>query len=172
MKKLINIFYYTCIALVAAIALVMLLTIFPVPGTDFDLRVVQSGSMEPAIRMGSLVLIRPTESPKINDIITYRRPNQQTPVTHRIIDIQVENDQTQYITKGDANEVRDMEPVTEEMIMGRVTLTVPLIGYGINFGRTPIGFALLIIVPAVLIGLDEIKKIIQVLRDRQPKSNI
>ncbi len=144
-------------------------TVFPIPGIDVDLRVVQSGSMYPTIRTGSLIAIQPIESPEVGEIITYQRSSRQTPITHRIIDTLIENGQIQYITKGDNNEFQDMEPVTKEMVLGRVSLVVPFIGYGINFARTPIGFTLLIIVPAALVVFDELKKIIQVLRNRNTK---
>ncbi len=171
MKALMNTTYYISFGLIIVLIIIMLLTIFPIPGTNFDLRVVQSGSMEPAIKMGSVVFIRPTDSIESGDIITYRRPGQDTPTTHRVIKISTENSQTLYTTKGDANEVRDMESVTENMILGQVSLTVPYVGHGINSARTPVGFALLIIVPALLIGFDEIKKIVQTLQKRQTNSD-
>lgn len=172
MQRLLTIIYYLSLAVVAGFVGIMLLTVFPIPGTDYDLRVVQSGSMEPALKTGSLIFIRPVEEPKVTDIITYRRPNQKTPITHRVIEVETENDQTRYITKGDANQVRDMEPVTEEMILGQVTFTLPWIGHGIELARSRIGFTLLIIVPALLIGLDEIKKIRRNLKPSDPDTDI
>jgi signal peptidase len=64
-----------------------------------------------------------------------------------------------YITKGDANEDPDPREVQESDIVGKVLLSIPLAGYAVNFAQKPIGFALIIIVPASVIIIDEIKKI-------------
>ncbi len=136
------------------------LVLLDVPGLDLDLLVVKSGSMEPAIRTGSLVLIDQTGSYEVGDIVTYQRNNYTTPVTHRIIE-KSDDDQegSIYITKGDANETRDIEPVSKSMILGQVRFSVPFLGYVVGFARTWYGFVLLIIIPALVIGFDEIRKL-------------
>ncbi len=136
------------------------LVLLDVPGLDLDLLVVKSGSMEPAIRTGSLVLIDQAGSYEVGDIVTYQRNNYATPVTHRIIE-KSDDDQGEpiYITKGDANETRDIEPVPKSMILGQVRFSVPFLGYVVGFARTWYGFVLLIIIPALVIGFDEIRKL-------------
>ena len=52
----------------------------------------------------------------------------------------------------------------KENVIGKVILTIPFIGYIGYFVRTPIGFILLIILPASLIIILEIRNIIKELR--------
>ncbi|MTI96635.1 MAG: signal peptidase I [Firmicutes bacterium] len=110
--------------------------------------VVLSGSMEPAIGTGSLLVVKPTEAEavQVDDIITYH--DGPRTVTHRVMDI---NSDGSFITKGDANNVPDLEPVAPGDLVGTVTGIVPLAGYVINFGQTRTGMLLLIFLPALAI---------------------
>lgn len=98
------------------------------PQTFFGLRFysVITASMEPAIKQGSLIIVRlcMPENVQVGDIITYSLHIQdsQGTVTHRVIDIRTENgDETRlwFITKGDANAVADL-PVSAEQLIGKV----------------------------------------------------
>lgn len=86
-----------------------------------------TGSMEPACPTGSLVYVKPVnpESLQEKDIVTFQKG--KLVITHRVVknDIQKE----ELITKGDANNANDIQPVTYKQIKGKVTLTVPLLGY-------------------------------------------
>jgi signal peptidase len=106
--------------------------------------VVLSGSMEPAIWPGDVVLIhkvRP-DAYKLNDIATYI--DGQTVYTHRII--QIENGL--YTMKGDANNTTD-EAIAADKLEGKVLLVIPKIGYLIVFVKKPAGMA----IAAVLVVL-------------------
>jgi len=70
--------------------------------------VVQSGSMEPAIHTGSVVMVKPASDYKIGDVITFGEVSKtKAPITHRIYDIKVVDGNPVYITKGDANNAPD-----------------------------------------------------------------
>lgn len=168
MRKLLTFIYTICLAGLILIGSLLLLTVFPIPGIDLDSRMVQSGSMEPAIPTGSVVFIRSAEEYRKGDIITYRKNEQETPTTHRIVEVTNENG-VSYTTKGDANPVQDMNEVKEREVLGSVRFHLPFLGYAINFAREPLGFLLLIMVPVVLIGVDEIKKIIRELKKDKDK---
>ncbi|NLW88900.1 MAG: signal peptidase I [Clostridiaceae bacterium] len=96
----------------------------------FRLYSIESGSMDPTLEIGSIILVRrPSDSSalEINDIITYR-VTETAVVTHRIIDIILLEDQTvAYQTKGD-NPMNspDRNPVLPEQIEGVFILKVPL----------------------------------------------
>ncbi len=166
-----RILYITLSIGVILVAGLLLLTIVPIPGTNFDARVVQSGSMEPAIKTGSLILIRPAESYKIGDIVTFRHRINSTPTTHRIIDEKPGDGVWLFTTQGDANESPDMRPVKETQIMGRVMFHIPYLGYIIEIARTPWGFMALIVLPVLIIVGDETKKIYrEIVRLRQNQS--
>jgi signal peptidase len=72
-----------------------------------------------------------------------------------------------YITKGDANNGEDLEPVSKKMIAGKVFFTVPFLGYGLAAIRNPIGFSLLIIVPAGIIIYDQVKVILAEMKKKK-----
>jgi signal peptidase len=118
---------------------------------------VYTGSMEPAIPVGSIVIIKPVdpETLKIGDIICFQF-SESTSVTHRIINITNEG----FITKGDANEDPDTWTVQKENVIGKVTTTIPYIGYLGYFVRTPLGFITLVIIPASILIVLETRKII------------
>lgn len=139
----------------------LLVSSFDVPGVNLDARVVQTGSMEPAIGTGSVVFIRPEAVYTVGDIITFdrRESGLEIPVTHRVIETRITEGQMVYLTKGDANESQDLNPVYKDEVLGKVLFHIPLIGYLLDIARTPWGFILFIVFPALLVIMDEIKNI-------------
>jgi len=126
--------------------------------------------MEPAIPVGSIVVIKPVdpETLKIGDIICFKL-SEPTSITHRIINITDEG----FTTKGDANEDPDQWTVKKENVIGKLILTIPYFGYIGYFVRTPIGLILLIVLPASLIIILEIRNIIKELKKQnRPSDNI
>lgn len=120
------------------------------------LYVVQSGSMEPSIKTGSVVLTKNEEDYRINDVITFFATDKRNTTTHRIFNIKESNYKPLFITKGDANQAEDREGINEENILGKVVFTLPYLGYVVSFTKTQMGFIFLIIVPAVIIIFSEI----------------
>ncbi len=163
MRKLLKFIYTLSLVGLIIIGSLLLLTAFPIPGIDLDARVVQSGSMEPAIRTGSVIFILPAKEYGVDDIITYRMEERETPTTHRIVDIDEETGS--FITKGDANTANDISTVKEENILGSVRFHIPFLGFVIHFARQPLGFFLLVILPAIVIGADEVRKIAREIRN-------
>ena len=159
MKILFKTFYYLFIAGIVGIALLMVTSIFPIPG-NIQIKVVLSGSMEPAIPVGSVIVIKPAESYTVGDIVTYGKDTKTNiPTTHRIVDMRIEGGETFFKTQGDANEDPDMSEQKEGAITGKMLITIPFLGYLIDFAKQPIGFILLVIIPAMCIMIDEIRKI-------------
>ena len=92
--------------------------------------VVVSGSMEPAIPVGSMVYSAQTEPSTLEpgDIIVFNTEETgETPVTHRVVENHVADGEL--ITKGDANEKNDVNPVTYTNVLGKLVLHVPMLGY-------------------------------------------
>ncbi|MGH1491032.1 MAG: signal peptidase I [Acidimicrobiales bacterium] len=87
--------------------------------------VVTSGSMAPSIRAGDLVFVAAPADDLIsqNSVITFRDLEGEL-VTHRVF--AVEDDHV--VTKGDANEVPDTDPVALDQIAGIGRMVVPLVG--------------------------------------------
>ena len=89
---------------------------------------VLSGCMEPAFHVGSLIYVKSVdpEDIKVGDAITFRLSGEDTAATHRVIEIDRENQC--FYTKGDANETPDASPVPYSSVLGRAVFTVPKLG--------------------------------------------
>ena len=153
------------------IAVLLIVSSFPITG-NIKFLTVLSGSMTPAIKMGSVVLVKPASDYKIGDVITFGEISKiKTPTTHRIYEMKVQGSQPVYITKGDANNAPDIREITNKDILGKVLFSVPYLGYAVDAAKKPFGFALIIIVPAALIIFGEIKKIIKEIKKNGKKKN-
>jgi signal peptidase len=62
-------------------------------------------------------------------------------------------------TKGDANDDPDPTAVPESNLLGAVLLTIPFIGYVIQFANTPLGFVVLVGVPLGVLAITEIRSL-------------
>lgn len=161
MKLSFKIIYYIFIAFIGVVAFLLVISAFPITG-NYKLMIVQSESMTPSIKMGSIIVIKPTDNYKVGDVISFSEISRaKSPITHRIYDIKITEGIVSYITKGDANNAPDQREVLEREIIGKVLLSIPYIGYAVDFAKKPLGFALIIIVPAAIIIFDEVKKILK-----------
>jgi signal peptidase len=130
---------------------------FPaVAGVDYSFTV-QSGSMEPAIQTGSVVFVEdvPAERVEEGDVITFSDDGGNL-ITHRVIEKHAADSSVRFVTKGDANENPDHEPVYRDDLVGVVAFSIPLIGYVVAFGNTTLGYVALVLVPVVLLILNEL----------------
>ena len=90
---------------------------------------VVSGSMEPAISLGSIVYVKAVEPAGLetDDVIAfYGARDSASIITHRIVENRVL--MGEFITKGDANQTEDMNPVPYANYIGKVTRSVPRLG--------------------------------------------
>ncbi|MFC8039798.1 S26 family signal peptidase [Paenarthrobacter sp. NPDC057355] len=96
--------------------------------------VVQSGSMEPHISPGDVVLsskLTDAEPVPVGGVVEFLSPAEAEPDgtektrLHRIVGA---NDDGSYITAGDANSDVDSTPMEREQITGRARLLVPMVG--------------------------------------------
>lgn len=131
---------------------------------------IESKSMEPGIHQGSIVITSPATSPAEGDVVTYEHPeNSDLLITHRIVDVQHVDGDVSYVTKGDANDDADEDPIAGDHIVGEIRLSIPWLGSMISWARTDLGFILLIIVPATIIIYHEVLSLGQQLSIRRSK---
>ncbi len=141
----------------------------------YGMSVVLSGSMESRLSVDDLVIIKATDSYKVDDIVLFQDGNSL--VIHRIIEI----DGDTVTTKGDANNVAD-EPINKSQIRGVLVYDIAKLGAVVNILKQPV-FVILILAAAFLLNelsyrkekdtdteeIDEIKKMIEELKkDKKP----
>jgi signal peptidase len=114
--------------------------------------VVISGSMEPALKTGSVVIVRPVDLLTIRqgDIVMFSSLDTKSLTTHRVVKIEHEP-RLGFITKGDANNNPDITPVLPDQIVGIVAFNIPYLGILAGFIKTPLGFILFFLIPAVVL---------------------
>lgn len=121
--------------LAVIIAVSLLPRIFNLP---FIAAVASSGSMEPTLPQGTLVLVRSPANISKGDVVAYLRFNSKmkrtgiwvkydpAPVLHRIMATTITENVTYYTPKGDANGCAD-PPITKDRILCKVWLAVPYV---------------------------------------------
>lgn len=125
---------------------------------------VLSGSMEPSIHTGDVILVqplRPGETVADRDIITFHVAEQPDMlITHRVVGVlKVNGKDSAYMTKGDANDSQDLQAVAPNQVLGRYQWRAPYFGYVAHFVRQPLGIVLLVILPGVLLIGSEVRKL-------------
>ncbi len=93
---------------------------------------IASGSMEPNIKIGDVLIIKKTNSDELSifekgDVLAHNY--QGKTIVHRIISIEKENEKYIFQTKGDNNNGNDNYEITEEMVIGKAIFKIPYIGY-------------------------------------------
>ncbi len=95
----------------------------------YEVYSVISGSMEPEIPVGSLVLVKGRDASEIKEkdvIAFYGGADSRAIITHRVVENRVL--EGEFITKGDANKAEDMNPIPYENFIGKVELNIPELG--------------------------------------------
>ena len=151
--------FINCCAIVLIVAsLFVLLTVVMTPSGQvpqvmgFSILQVLTGSMEPTIPEGSMLLIQETDPKSLQpgDIISFFSPDPSLDGalnTHRIQQVVAEGDALEFITKGDANFLEDQQPVAAEQVVGKVIFISPTLGKFVRLISNPLVFGLAILLP-------------------------
>jgi len=94
---------------------------------------VLTGSMEPRLPPGTLIVVKPTpvDEIRIGDVVTYQiESGRPEVVSHRVTEIVSSSDGgTAFVTKGDANSEPDAALVLPEQVRGTLWYSVPWLGF-------------------------------------------
>ena len=153
------------VTLVALVLVVAAFAVFAVPqavGAEHSY-VVLSGSMQPAMEPGDVILVDAVDIDdiRVGDVVSFRDET-GTVTTHRVADVFVGEDGRHLWTKGDDNEERDPGVVTEAALVGRVMtvgdtlVVIPYIGLVVEAAGSDLGAYLLLFVPLTLLVLNEV----------------
>lgn len=128
-RRLINKIWNIVTTIILVIMVLLLAVMFVPKFFGIEPMIVLSGSMEPTYHVGALLYVdKDTSDIEVGDTITfYSDKEKQILVTHRVVEI----DYTQmiYYTQGDANLVRDINPVSKGDILGTPLFSIPNLGY-------------------------------------------
>ena len=131
-------------ALVAAVVVVGL-TAYLAPAVHGRALAIRSGSMAPAIGVGSLVVVLPQDPATlaVGDVVTIKL-DAGTVLTHRIAEVVQQDDRRMFRLRGDANPAPDPVLATQDQLMGRVVVALPVLGFLLALMSMPSGIVALL----------------------------
>jgi signal peptidase len=141
-----------------ALIVVVLVTVVFAKGAPLVGRqsiVIGGGSMEPTMPLGSAIIVAPVDASAlaIGDVVSMQVGQNHATYTHRIIDLVDRADGRWIRTKGDANAEPDPTLVPVSAVIGRVELTVPLLGYLLALLSLPVGVIFILGLAATLLAI-------------------
>lgn len=100
--------------------------------------VVESGSMEPSIQVGDVVIAKPyseDQQIRVGRVFVFDdpAPDQDRLVIHRVVELRDDGD---YTSAGDANEVTDITPLPRDHVRGTAVLLAPYIGLPVTWAQS------------------------------------
>jgi signal peptidase len=123
---------------------------------------VMSGSMEPALRVGDVVVnsrVRPADA-RVGDIVTFSDPEGTGKlITHRVRRLRIVDGTAHVVTKGDNTNAVERWDVPADGSLGRVEYRVPLLGFLVFWLHGALASVALIVVPALLLAAFELRRI-------------
>lgn len=133
----------------------------------YQMYIVLGGSMNPTFDVGSLAIIDevPTDQIKVEDVITFKNFSGEGITTHRVVNIENSGTNFSFITRGDANDVNDVNPVSAENVIGKVVFTIPYLGRFFNFAQSRSGLLVLIILPGLILIFIEVLSMVKTIKN-------
>jgi signal peptidase len=126
-----------------------------VPLTGRETLAIGGRSMEPAIPIGSAIVVVPVDPAGLaaGDVVSMRVAEANAIFTHRIESVVDRADGRYVRTKGDANPDADPTLVKASAIIGRVELSVPYMGYLLALLSIPTGVIFVVGLAATLLAI-------------------
>lgn len=151
--------------LVALVALAAALSVAALPRLfGYGTLQVDGGSMADAYPNGSLVITRwmPAEEAQLGDVIVVQEDSDDGPARpklHRIVSLDEQGSQILVRTKGDANQTPDPKLYILPDQVRTPAHMLPYLGHVVGFVVTPLGWVLLVALPATLLCVTTLRAI-------------
>lgn len=123
---------------------------------NIEIYSVTSESMKPRLNINDIVIVKKdytNEEYKVGNIITFVNSNNEI-ITHRITEVTTADLERAYVTKGDNNELVDLELVRYKQIIGKVIYTMPKFGTIVNLLKNECFFSCAIILLILIVWFD------------------
>ena len=101
---------------------------------------IETGSMEPTIKTGSYVIVRPVEEPKVGQVVMFDEAGSTVPIVHRVVAVNAGG--KTLTTRGDANGADDTS-INRSQVKGVVVDVFSR--YGVYHRPYQIGVGLLVL---------------------------
>ena len=170
-----KLFNAAAIALILASVFVLLSVVLTPAGQvpqvlGYSVFRVMTGSMEPAIRSDSLLVVKKTPPEEIapGDVISFFSPDpalEGAVNTHRVVRIEKENGEIRFITKGDANLIEDTYPVEESALVGKAVFKSYGLGKAVSLLSNPLVFGVIVLLPLLIILLMNLYRAVRIAAD-------
>lgn len=133
----------------------------------------QTGSMEPEYRTGSIIITKKVDVNDLEkgDVISFYSTSldiSDRVNTHRIVDIIYDQSGSrEFVTKGDANELQDENPVLSSRVIGKVIFDLGVVsGSVLGMLQNPKVIFFLIIVPLIIITFSEAVNLVNIIMNK------
>lgn len=134
-----------------------------IPTGSVKFMTVTGTSMEPTITASDIIVVDTAKTqPVVGDIVSYRHTfeeNQKFIITHRVVGVEKRG----YRTRGDAYTKPDSYMVAPEDVIGIMRFKIPYLGGVVHFAGTSKGLLSLVIFPALILIVQELREIIRLL---------
>lgn len=153
-KKVINIIEYTIIFLIILANAILIIKSVNNPNKTPDLFgkkafIIVSGSMIPTIQVGDVVLIQNSTTANEGEIIAFRKDT--TVIVHRVIKKMNGNGNVMYQTKGDNNNIPDLELVSTQNMEGVYFNKIPWIGNVLMFLYNNLTYVVVVVILVIIV---------------------
>jgi signal peptidase I len=143
-----------------------------VPLTGRQAIIVGGSSMEPAIGIGSAIVVTPIAPADlaVGEVVTMHAGTENAIYTHRIIEVLDRPDGRWIQTKGDANPHPDPTTIAASAVVGRVEFSLPYMGYLLALLSVPTGIVFLIGLGALLLAATWLLDSLELERSERPET--
>lgn len=174
MKKVLNVIKILVFSFLILFALLSIYQRF-IPNGIFGIKtyVIASNSMYPELEVGDVILVKDinVKDIKVGDNLVYQGMTQSTSdkiITHKVESITSQDGEYIFYTKGLANDTSD-PAVYEEQIYGVEIYHFITMSFISKIVRSKIGFVICIVIPLLLLFIDELFEVIVEFKQRTKK---